>query len=116
MKQVLEIVQRFQATAHTAADAKIFQGFAALASSFHRVFLRQILPPTEIGHLSESSQRELKMQLKLTEVSIECLKISIGLLIDYSPFVPIDEIVIIWKRFEFLFFLSSNVSLLFILC
>lgn len=102
VKQVSEIVQRFQADVRSATDVKLLTGFAALASSENRVFLRQILPPVESLQPASSSRRELKLQLKLTSVAIECLKISIILLMDqsFSP-TPIDETVVIWQRFNF---------------
>ena len=100
VKQVSEIVQRFQADERSEIDMKLLAGFAALASSENRVFLRQILPPVENLQSASSSRRELKLQLKLTSVAIECLKISIAFLMDQSP-TPIDETVVLWQRFDF---------------
>ena len=83
-------------------NPSFFEGLAALSLNENRYFLRQILPPVESRQLpldnDELSQREPLIQAKLSEVAIDCLRISNCILVDEAQPLAVHQININWKR------------------
>ena len=100
-KRLWELFRQFQSNEQFSGNPKFFEGLAALASSTNQAFLRQILPPVEcrIRQLGkEDKQREQKLQMKLTEISIQCLKISNRIHTSSVQLFPIAQLALNWRR------------------
>ena len=96
-----ELFRQFQSNEQFSGNSQFFEGLAALASSTNQTFLRQILPPVEcrIQQLGkEDKQREQKLQMKLTEISLQCLKTSNRIHTNDVQLLPIAQLVLNWKR------------------
>lgn len=100
---MLELFRHFQSNDQYSDNANFFEGLAVLASSANQSFLRLIMPPTECQQLplkenSQHQQREQKLQLKLTDLAIQCLMVANRIHIRNGRPLPIEQLVMNWKR------------------
>ncbi len=96
----MELFQHFQSNDQFSDNANFFEGLAVLASSANQSFLRLIMPPTELpsNENSQHQKREQKLQMKLTELVIQCLMVANRIHIRHGRPLPIEQLVMNWKR------------------